>query len=396
MINYLHIGIWLVCFYDAIILLLLPSTVDIFFPPDGSTVRYVVNILAVGVGMLALMSHGFRCIPSRAIALFILAMIISAVHSPNISMESTFMPHDAGIFNYKPMFEVLVFFLMFMGIYSLNFDARKMVVSLSWIGAIYGTYIVFQHIGLDQLYQINLPGDGEINHLSRNPESGGFINQPVFAGALLAMLLPFAIKTKNYWSIAFSVLGILCTANRSALLGAIIGVIFIFRSKWASVLAWIVVGAVIAIIMGSFVVPSLVEHTISTTGRSTVWHDAIKSFFNNPFPGIHKGYILTGLGLGSFSVIFPFYNHSGFMQAHLEMLEVIWCMGIAGAVAMYFFGRDIIAIKGDKYIGAGLLAIFICSMFNPVWHIPQLQFLSVLLLALYFKGESYDLENRTA
>lgn len=345
--------------------------------------------------MLALVTNGFRVIPSKAIALFILAMIISAVHSPNITAESTFMPHDSGIFNYKPMFEVLAFFLMFMGVYSLNFDAKKMLVSLSWIAGIYGAYIALQHIGIDQLYVINLPGDGEINHLSRNPESGGFINQPVFACALLAMLLPFAIRVKCWWRICFTVLGILCTANRGGLLGAILATIFIFRSKWAMVATWSVVGAVIAVIIGTFIAPVLVNH-IPATGRLMVWHDVINSFVHNPFPGIHKGYILTGLGIGSFSVIFPFYNHSGFMQAHLEVLEAIWCMGIVGAVAIFMFGKDIMAIKSDIYVGAGLVAIFICSMFNPVWHIPQLQFLSVLLLALYFKGVNYELETRAS
>lgn len=396
MVNYLHIGIWLVCFYDAIILLLLPSTTTILFPPDGSTVRYIVNFLAVGVGMLALVKHGFRCIPSKAIALFVLAMIISAVHSPNISMESTFIPHDSGIFNYKPMFECLVFFIMFMGIYSLKTDDNKIFSSLAWIAALYGAYIIFQRLGIDQLYVINLPGDGEINHLSRNPEAGGFINQPVFAASMLAMLLPFTIKDRDWWKIGFCVLGILCTGNRSALLGAILGTIFIFRSKWATILSWSVLGSVVAIIIGTFIAPALIEHIISTTGRATVWHNVITNFVHNPFPGINKGYILTGFGIGAFPVIFPFYNHSGFYQVHLEYLEVIFGMGIIGAITMLLITRDIIKVRGDKYIGSGLLAIAICALFNPVWHIPQLQFISVLLLALYFKGVNYDLENRTA
>ncbi len=392
MINYLNIGIWLVCFYDAIILLLLPSTVNIFFPPDGSTVRYVVNFIAVGVGMLALLKHGFRVIPSKAIALFILAMIISAVHSPNISAESTFMPHDSGIFNYKPMFEILVFFIMFMGVYSLKTDDINIFRTLSWIGAIYAIYIIFQRIGLDQLYIINLPGDGEIGHLSRNPEAGGFINQPVFAATLMAMLLPFAIRVKSWGKIVLCIIAILCTGNRGALLAGILAILFINRKTFtlSVILIWLLCISIIGIIAMTFIAPKLVSF-IPATGRLEVWHNVLSSFVHNPFPGIHKGYILTGLGLGSFSVIFPFYNHSGFMQAHLEILEVAWCMGIVGCIGMYFIAKDIIAVRGDKYIGAALLAIFICSLFNPVWHIPQLQFISVLLLALYFKGDNREL-----
>lgn len=396
MSKYLHIAIWLVCFYDATILLLLPSTTTIMFSPDGSTVRYVVNILAIGLGMLALNSNGFKKVPSKSIAIFLLIIVISAVHSPNINFSSTFIPNDSGIFNYKPMFEMMVFFIMLMGVYSLDFDVNKVFNSLAWIGAVYGSYIILQILGIDQLYQINLPGDGQINHLSRNPEAGAFINQPVFAAAFIAICVPFALRIKSWWKVALCLIGILCTGNRSAIVASFLSILFLYKRTFtlSVILTWTLGIIIIAIIGLTFIFPQFVNH-IPATGRLEVWHNTLINFVNSPFPGIHKGYILTGFGIGSFSVLFPFYNHSGFYQAHLEYLEVLFGLGLFGFIAMIYVIKSIIKIKGDKYIGGSLLAIAICACFNPVWHIPQLQFVSVMLLAIYYKGESYDLENRT-
>lgn len=394
--NLLSIAIWTVCFYDVIILLMLPSTISIFFSPDGSSVRYIVNILAVGIAMLALTKNGFRCLPSKSIAIFLLAIIISAVHSPNIYVDSTFMPHDSAIFNYKPMFEMMVFFLMFMGVYSLNTNTEGLFKSLALIGAIYGSYIILQRLGIDQFYQINLPGDGEINHLSRNPEAGAFVNQPVFAAAFMAMCLPFALRVKSWWKILLCVIGIILTGNRGALVASFLSVLFLYRKTFrlSVILTWILGIVILGIIGLTFTSYSFVNH-IPASGRIGVWHNILMNFVHNPFPGVNKGYILTGFGIGAFPVLFPFYNHSGFYQAHLEYLEVLFGLGLLGFISMIYVIKDIIRIKGNKNIGAALLAIAICACFNPVWHIPQLQFLSVMLLGLYYKGESYDLENRT-
>lgn len=392
--NYLHIAVYLVFFYDAIILLLLPSTSNLIFAPDGSAARYIVNILCVSAGMYALMTKGFKVLPNKALAGLLLVMVISAAHSPNISFESTFIPKDSGIYNYKPMLESVLLFLLFMGVYSIELTEKvvaRIIKSLAWVGTIYGAYILFQKAGLDQFYVIN----GELNHLSRNPEAGAFICQPVYAAAIMAICLPFVIKEMCWWKILVCILGIVLTGNRMAILASAFSYWYLvgsliserFRSQ-ILICALALAGVIVAIVTLSFFYPDAMEK-LCFTGRLEVWRNVLLNIAHCKFPGINHSFILTGYGIGAFPVLFPFYNNSGFYQAHNEYLECFFCLGITGFILFAYFLHSIFKTQGDSYIGAALLACAICALFNPVWHIPQIQFITVILLALYYKRSSY-------
>lgn len=397
--NYLHLTIWLVCLYDAIILLLLPSTVTILFTSDGSSARYVVNFVALGLAMYALCNDGLKKLPNQAFGLFVLLMVISSAHSPNIQFESLFVPKDSAIFNFKPMFEILVFFLMFMGIYSLNVSreaTQKVYKALAWLGVVSSIYIICQRVGMDQLYKMVATGHDALNSMTRNPEAGAFIGQPVFASCLIVMCLPFIVKQKEWIKLAVCMVAIYLTGNRTALLASAFVLMYAFDyTRRASIILFpAVVLSIVGLVVTNFFVPSF--EPIHFTGRMLVWQQIITDLVNNPFPGISMSHIITGLGIGSFPITFPFYHHSGFYQAHNEYLEVFRGLGIAGLVVLFFIIKHIISYTKNVELKAALLGVSICALFNPVWHNPQIAFVTVFILALYYKGVPHDMETRRA
>ncbi len=105
----LHWFIIAVCFYDVLVAMLLPSTAIFILASDGSMARYIVNISAMSIGLWVLCKEGFRPLTNYWIAGLVLFMVFSAAHSPDIKFESAFTPKDSGLFNFKPMFESLVF-----------------------------------------------------------------------------------------------------------------------------------------------------------------------------------------------------------------------------------------------------------------------------------------------
>lgn len=394
MTNYLYIALWIVLFYDVIVMLLLPSSVQFILGTDGSGARYIVDFLAIIISGYVLTTIGFKKLENKWILVFLLLMVISHFHSPNINFESTFVPKDMAIYNYKPMFEILVFFLMFLGITSIEFpkeSINKIFKSLCWIAVIYSIYILFQIIGLDQFYKIT--DNQTMDHLSRNPEAGGFISQPVFAGAFLALCLPFVIKNGSYWMIAIVALGILATGNRSSCIASIICTVMMNPY-------WMRIGKIMLIGYLSFLAGALILHCFlpslnlhfTDTGRLEVWRGLFYDFIHPAFPGVNTHYILTGHGLGSFSVLFPFFHHSGFYQAHNELFEIIYTLGIGGLVVTILMVKDILKQSVFKPIALSILAISICAMTNAVWHISQLAFMTVFLIGMAYNktvGESY-------
>lgn len=384
MIRYLHIALWIVCFYDAIVMLLLPSSVNFILGTDGSAARYVVDFMALAIAGYVLCVNGFNKLENKWIAIFILTMVVSHFHSPNINFQSVFIPKDMALYNYKPMFETLIFLFLFIGIMSIKFtqnSINKIFKSLCWIAVIYSIYIIFQKFGMDQFYKVS----GEVRNMSRNPEIGGFISQPVFAAAFLAMCLPFLFRNGSYWMIAAVILGILCTGNRSAVIASIISSIMFFPRLLKT-------GLILFLAYASFLVGSLIVYSawpnftmhFSDTGRLEVWKNLFFDFINPTFPGINAHYILTGHGIGSFPVIFPFYHHSSFYQAHNEFFAVIWGMGLVGSIVFYFMIKDLIKQVAPQVIFCSLMAISVCAMTNAVWHIPQIAFITVFLIGLAY------------
>lgn len=388
----LVISIWVVCFFDALILLCLPTTAKVNFATDGSTARYAVDFVCVAIGLLILFQNGWSKLPTRSMGLLLLAILISHFHAPDLHFDSTFMPKDTAIYDYKPLFEIFIFFMFFMGVYSSPItkeSLRLLRLTFIWIPTVYAAFMILQRIGLDQFY--TLTRDLDYCHLSRNPEVGGFICQPVFAAALLAILMPFVIRYGKIWQVILCSIAILSTGNRSALF--VITICSFYTSQYRWVAKALIFGYLIYLITGIFsqMFPDIIHCKFFLEERFIVWKQVISDFTLPAFPGINKAYILTGTGIGSFPVIFPFYHHSGYLQAHNEFLEGLRCLGIIGAGLLLFCLKNI--PRENKVLTTSILASCLLACTNAIWHVPQLAFITVLLIGLAYNksiGEGYE------
>lgn len=385
--NMINIILILVCFYDALLVLIIPSSATFLLAEDGGCGRMIATLGAMFIGLNVLYKYGFKQIPNLFMPLLIGFIVFSSFHSPNLTFDSVFIPKDSGIFNFKPMFEVLIYLLMFMGIISIPYiqlNKRRIGVILSWIGITYSCYMILQALGMDQIYK--LVGT-HISELSRNPTNGGFISQPVFAAAVLAICLPFVMLNKA-WAVPLVIIAEFLTGNRSGLSAMALSLVYLVTLSKRYVL--IVLGAYIAIVglaMAIYMVHPEFNFHIQTSERLITWKAVCMDILHPSFPGIDKTYILTGLGLGSFSVLFPFYHHSGFHQAHNEYLEVLYTLSFAGLFLFIRMIWDILKTSSSRPVTAALIAIATFAITNPVWHIPQLQFLTVLLIGLVYNKE---------
>ena len=225
----MHISalLWIVCFYEAAIVLLLPSSTTLLWAEDGSASRMIVDLAAMAMGLFCLGESPRRPEVNIWVFAFLFFMLFSHFHAPNVSIDSPFVPQDTAIYDYKPMFEVLLFFIMFWGVSAYPFTCAELYVvsrTLGLIGVVYSVYVLMQRLGMDQIYKLV---DIDISHLSRNPQAGGFIMQPVYAASLITLCLPFVMRTVPAW-ILVVLLGIGGTGNRSAWVAlAILGLYFV-------------------------------------------------------------------------------------------------------------------------------------------------------------------------
>lgn len=370
------IAIVLVMFYDALVMLLLPSTVNIFCPPDGSMASFASFMCAIVIGMFAIYKYGICKLNNKWLLAVPVIMIFSHFHSQNIKFESSFVPKDMAIFNYRPMFMVLMFMFMGLGIYSSEINFNKIYKVLGVIAIIYSVYIVFQRMHIDQFY---FPAGQPLDQESRHPEAGAFISQPVFAAAVLAILLPF-VRRFGIWQAVFCLIAIFLTGNRSA---SFIGsMCFLFSFKKTSRLALICIWLYIFSLVVAWAAWYL-GYPILYEERFLVWTSAVLDVVIPKFPGMSHWHILTGDGIGSFSIIFPFYHHSGYYQAHNEYLEIFKGMG---AIGIFVFLKAVVKMFKDMScdlpIIDALIAASALAFTNAVWHNPQLGFLTTLLIGL--------------
>ena len=230
MSNYLFITVLFVCFFDVVVKALLPSSASYSINPDGTSARMITECTAIGLSMFILCTSGFKKLENKSAAWFVFFILFASFHGPNLIFHSAYVPGDPCLFNFKPMFDVIVFFLMFMAICSINFDheaKERIYKSFAWVGIIYSGYIICQYFWMDQIY--NLVSQ-DVSKLSRHPQCGGFIGQPVFASAILCMCFPFVIRYVPK-AILLVLIGELATGNRTGWIAIAVSMVFFFNRQ---------------------------------------------------------------------------------------------------------------------------------------------------------------------
>ncbi len=252
---------------------------------------------------------------------------------------------------------------------------------LLWAAVIVAAYAVLQRAGIDPVFRLKaLPTRGR---------AVSTLGSPVDLGALLALLLPLALRRLDVERGALSVLcaatiagGLLASGSRGALLAAGVGAVaywLLSRRDPAKALpvATAVAGAAAALTVAYCFRPGAAASTDAT--RVEVWKAALEAFTRRPFLGWGPDGFEDAFKLLRSEAFVTLSGSSGHYQAyaHNELLHVLSSLGLVGAAAYAWllaslYGCARRALQDGKNrapaaaLAAGLLALGVNLALNPV------------------------------
>lgn len=392
----LYAGLVLTPFYD-ILLKVLPYSL-----PTATDTRmakiYIGLVLALAIGIFHIFEKGFRPCKNIWVFLFILYIPI------NISMAPQFPININGIdatnmWVWKPFSIFLCYFLMFMGVQSMDIShkvIKNIFTVCSFCAATMSAYIVIQSFGADQFFD---PINGK--YFDQIPQKSivGTLGQPTIVSPFIAMIIPMALYLKRYLIACLMCVAVVLTLSEVAIFAMLVSLmvysVFIFRRKGVIVilLSLIIAGSLFAgmcqVYPGTF--QATKERVLIDNGRFGLWKSIVKkvSFekIGNESPTARP---ITGIGIGTYQVIGKPMLQTRFDKAHNEFIEV-FCWG--GIVGLWFFimflwrqarycfqwGEN----KPEKYaLISSAVCILICSLGTFVFQLGPHCFYSVLIVGL--------------
>lgn len=369
--------------------------------------EFFVLGICLALSLLAVYRGEIKAFTNKWALLLIGWFILNIIQAPRF--EVMLIGEDASNFwVWKPFVFGLVYLFAVISISSMNITPKKWLQILKcfiYPAFIMSLYVILQWFGLDQWFGTL---DKAILNRVTNPHVAGTMGQPTIVSPFIAMCVPFALYGRKYLIALTMILAVFLTKSMVAIgaliLTFIIFINFIHRCKFCFI------GIItLRILIGCAIVPQTRNMAINkvvgeSSGRFDAWTKVLKDF-NSPVIGGSKKYVITGIGVGSFSYIFnPRYN-IGFRQVHNEYIEILYNFGIVGAglfimAVFYFLKRSIpraLDYGGGKVLTilSSLLCISICAGGTFVWQIGTMAFYTVVLVGLlhnnqFLNGAEYE------
>lgn len=363
-----------------------------FLTLPGQDTRYPKEIaalaLAMSIGCWAVHSGWIRGVKNFWILAFLGFLIASNVMSPNFDLSLG--PNQiSGIWDFKPCFYIMVYFLMFIGISSFNFNEinySKIFNVISWCGFAMACYVLTQYLGFDQFFYVK---SKSIIQGTQHANLVGTLGQPTLVAPFLALSVPFAYYFRRYWCMAIMALAVVLTGSKFSMGAMFLSSLFMLsinHNIYVKVLSFII------LLASAFIILS---HPINTDGRNDVWKNIITDIRMPPSPSAKETFALTGFGIGSFSFTYPAMHgdnepsHAPWLQAHNEYLELLRGCGIIGLgiflASIGWMLNKIRPLMLDKR-ALVLTSSFICIALNCggtfLWHLGAYIFYTVVIVAL--------------
>ncbi|MFZ6035541.1 MAG: O-antigen ligase family protein [Patescibacteria group bacterium] len=175
--------------------------------------------------------------------------------------------------------------------------------------------------------------------------------------------------------LVFSLMALLFSVSRGALIGVLMAVIFIsFFSYWKK---WIWLG-IIGVVIGGLLVPQIRSNVTSVFDASDVsadvhqvmWKGAIRIIQDHP---------LLGTGLASFPIVYADYkeaSHTEFFPNPDQLVLSLWIeMGLLGVlvficIMMRYFQTAAAAMRVDRALAVGLMAAMVVLLVHGMVDTP--------------------------
>lgn len=305
----------------------------------------------------------------------------------------------------------LGYFMLYEGIKRIRIDYDVLCKFFAIPAVISSIYAILQALNLDQW--LSTRPQSEIGTTIAANISAS-IGNPDYLAIYLVACLPFVlISLKKWWAVPICIAILLCQCD-TAILGGIAMVILFFCMRQRSKLPLKILAGIAAFIVFCviFCWPDFYRQIEKRqNGRFYVWEQALSDWKSPPFhkdiaPDMSlaqkneaklinsKSYALTGMGLGSFAVIFKQKNASLWDSAHNEYIEGLYSIGLIGivlALCMAWFvlwhGFPVARINDFE---AALYCSFCFLLFSssllPAFHVEPIRFLSVAIYALLAKS----------
>ena len=394
----LKIGIVLLPFYELLAKVLPFAVVA---TPDSRFAKSFLGLwLALGVGASACFCNGFRPLKNKWILLFLLFIPLSIHLSPRFNIVLNGV-NSTSFWVWKPFVMILCYFLMFMGVQSLNITrsvVRGIFNVMVWCGFVMAAYVILQNFGWDQFFDVKT--SEEFMWVTK-PITVGNLGNSTIVSPYIAMLIPLALYLRRWIMVPIMIAAVWLTHSHLAIGAMIVSLCVYSCFKWrlkgvfavflALVLSLSVLNGVRVLNPTKY--NKITDFRAVASGRVDVWKKTFKITRDEKL-GVNKTrHPYTGTGLGSYTVIIKPLMENTFGQAHNEYLEVMCTLGIFGLflflMAILSMIRSVFYTYIDDFNKGEIIALFssfICIALiatgNFVWQIAPLIFYSVVVIGL--------------
>ena len=287
-------------------------------------------------------------------------------------------PGSDNLWNYKAAVYLLIYFLCFLAIASSRLNIDK-VMRITYIcGVLTALYCIMQAFGMDQFLMIK---PRSLIGSVKAAEVTGMIGQPTHVGAFLAITLPATIYCRRFLFACVIFLAIILSQSAFAIatasLVSLLSLVGNNRKLAVSILSIFVI-----------VIPIFYYfHPLIDNGRFNIWQSMWTDFKSS-----HQ--VVTGLGTGAFSFIFPSMHNSAFRQAHNEYFEFVYNCGFIGAIVMLgffyeFFKSAYRLFNHEKLrcLSYMMLASCLVSLGTFTWQLGTTAFYTIVTLGAFYNEQ---------
>jgi len=199
------------------------------------------------------------------------------------------------------------------------------------------------------------------------------INQ---TSALLAFCFPAFLRKQWKWGIFIVLLGLVLAKSTGGVVAVSIGVLFYglvyFWGAWKKI---IIISLILA---GCFLIFLLLIDRPSCSNRLDKWIIGLK---------LLKNRVIFGFGIGHWGMLFAKLSNTNFYQAHNDLLQGLWEMGIGFIVILAGYLIDVIkrakhSMKEHILPLTALVIILVNSMVNFPFHVATTAIIAVSWMAI--------------
>ncbi len=287
---------------------------------------------------------------------------------------------------FQPLSYILIYSIFIISVASIRFKEKALKAFFNIICLVAGVtsvYIFLQYFNLDQFFKITSEVNNKDINFVTTPKLGAFFGNSTLVSAFLVMTVPFLIHCKRWIMLASTVGAILLTQS-------IIAIVVLFIIAGGYIITSKLRGLIfITIVLGicTFMVTKdiTIDANKLSNGRFDTWKIILKDFQSLQITPERK-YPLTGLGMGSYSYLIPNKHESDFFEAHNELLEILYNIGIIGLVMFLLsIGDMFMNIIKNKYtvtLLVSFIASFLCALGTLNWQVPTTLFYTCFVVGL--------------